>query len=110
MTTTYAYDGWGTLIRETRDGLTTDLVLDEQAALPRVLAAIRSDGYEELYAYGPEGLHAQRTITGTTDTLSYALLDAQGSLTHLTDATGTLTLTRVYDAWGTCLLYTSRCV
>ena len=50
MTTTYAYDGWGTLIRETRNGLMTDLVLDEQAALPRVLAAIRSDGYEELYA------------------------------------------------------------
>ena len=84
--------------------------------LPRVLAAIRSDGSEE----HPEGLHAQRTITGTTDTLSYALLDAQASIRHLTDVTGTLTLTRVYDAWGTvrfttgtgtsCLLYTSRCV
>ena len=46
ITTTYAYDGWGTLIRETRDGLTTDLVLDEQVTLPRVLAAIRSDGYK----------------------------------------------------------------
>ncbi len=80
ITTTYAYDGWGTLIRETRNGRTTDMVLDEQAALPRVLAAIRSDGQEELYAYGPEGLHAQRTITGTLDTTSYALLDAQGSL------------------------------
>ena len=90
----------GTLVRETRDGLTTDLVLDEQAALPRVLAAIRSDGQEELYAYGPEGLHAQRSITGTTDTLSYALLDAQGSLKHLTDTTGALTRTRMYDAWG----------
>ena len=64
--------------------------------LPRVLAAIRSDGSEE----HPEGLHAQRTITGTTDTLSYALLDAQASIRHLTDVTGTLTLTRVYDAWG----------
>ena len=88
-TTTYAYDGWGTLIRETRDGLSTDLILDEQAALPRVLAAIRSDGYKELYAYGPEGLHAQRSISGTTDMVQYTLLDAQGSLTHLTDATGT---------------------
>ena len=101
MTTTYAYDGWGTLIRETRNGLMTDLVLDEQAALPRVLAAIRSDGQEELYAYGPEGLHAQRTISGTTDMVQYALLDAQGSLTQLTHTTGTLTLTRLYDAWGT---------
>ena len=90
VTTIYAYDGWGTLIRETRNGLTTDLVLDEQVTLPRVLAAIRSDGQEELYAYGPEGLHAQRSITGTTDTLSYALLDAQGSLTQLTDTRGVL--------------------
>lgn len=75
-------DGWGMLIRETRNGLTTDLVLDEQAALPRVLAAIRSDGSEELYAYGPEGLHAQRTITGTTDMVQDALLDAQGSFPY----------------------------
>ena len=95
MTTTYAYDGWGTLIRETRNGLMTDLVLDEQAALPRVLAAIRSDGQEELYAYGPEGLHAQRTISGTTDMVQYALLDAQGSLKQLSDSSGALTLTRV---------------
>ena len=101
VTTIYAYDGWGTLIRETRNGLTTDLVLDEQATLPRVLAAIRADGYEELYAYGPEGLHAQRSITGTSDLVEYALLDAQGSLKQLTDTTGAVTLTRVSDAWGT---------
>ena len=53
------------------------------------LATLHSDGSEERYAYGPEGLHAQRTISGTTDMVQYTLLDAQGSLTHLTDATGT---------------------
>jgi RHS repeat-associated protein len=99
--TTYAYDGWGNLVRETVGGLTTDFVLDEQGGLTRVLGALRSDGLEELYAYGPEGVAAQRQVlNGAAQALHYPLLDAQGSLRHLTDAAGGLVLTRFYDAWG----------
>jgi hypothetical protein len=50
-TTTYACDGWGNLIRETVNGLTTDFVLDEGSSLPRVLGTVRSDSTETLYPY-----------------------------------------------------------
>jgi RHS repeat-associated protein len=102
VTTSYAYDGWGNLIRETANGLVTDYVIDEQAALPRILGELRSDGTEVLYAYGPEGVTAQRSMTnGTAQPILYPLLDAQASLRELTDATGAVVRALHYDAWGT---------
>ncbi|MCC6630405.1 MAG: hypothetical protein IT340_23755 [Chloroflexi bacterium] len=101
VTTTYGYDGWGNLVRETVSGVTTDLVLDEQAALPRVLGAARSDGTETLYGYGPEGVSSQRAVVGGTgQAVEPPLLDALGSVRHLTDASGAVTLSRRYDAFG----------
>lgn len=96
VTTSYGYDGWGTLVRETVNGVTTDFVLDEQPSLPRILAAIRSDGTSEQYAYGPDGLAAQRTGLA----VHYPLLDVQASVRNLTDASGAVTMNRSYDAWG----------
>ncbi len=106
ITTSYGYDGWGNLPRETVQSsaaiTTTDFVLDERGGLTRILGALRSDGSEELYAYGPEGVAAQRTIVdGTPQDVVYPLLDGQGSVRHLTDTSGALILSRHYDAWGT---------
>ena len=95
--TTYGYDGWGNLIQETANGVTTEFVLDENAAYTRILGEIRSDGGERLYAYGPEGFSAQQAVGGGGE---YPLLDGLGSVRHLTDAGGTVILTRSYDAYG----------
>ena len=94
---TYGYDGWGNLIQETVNGVTTEFVLDENTAYTRILGEIRSDGGERLYAYGPEGFSAQQAVGSTVE---YALLDGLGSVRHLTDAGGTVILTRSYDAYG----------
>jgi len=44
--TTYGYDGWGNLIQETVNGVTTEFVLDENTAYTRILGEVRSDGGE----------------------------------------------------------------
>jgi RHS repeat-associated protein len=100
ITTTYAYDGKGNLIRENVGGVTADFVLDERGALPLILGELRSDGVELRYAYGSEGITAQQTISNTTQTTTYPLLDALGSVRRLTDAAGAVTLARSYDAFG----------
>src|SRR5581483_5443213 len=72
----YSYDANGNLIRETAGGVTTDFVLDERGPLPTILGEVRSDGAELRYAYGPDGISAQQVISGTSQELSYPLLDA----------------------------------
>lgn len=99
-TTTYGYDGNGNLIRETANGVTTDFVLDERGPLPTILGEIRSDGTELRYAYGPEGVTAQKTVTGASQAIAYPLLDSLGSVRQLTNASGAVTLSRSYDAFG----------
>ena len=72
VVTTYGYDGWGNLIQETVNGVTTEFVLDENAAYTRILGEVRSDGGERLYTYGAEGFTTQQTIGGG---IEYPLLD-----------------------------------
>ena len=103
VVTTYGYDGWGNLVQETTNGVTTEFVLDENAAYPRILGEVRSDGGERLYAYGPEGFAAQLAVGGTVE---YPLLDGLGSVRQLTDAGGTVILSRSYDAYGSIRLVT----
>jgi len=97
VVTTYGYDGWGNLIQETTNGVTTEFVLDENAAYTRILGEVRSDGSERLYAYGPEGFSAQQTVGGGVE---YPLVDGLGSVRQLTDASGNVILSRSYDAYG----------
>ena len=79
------------------NGVTTEFVLDENTAYVRILGEVRSDGGERLYAYGPEGFSAQLAVGGGVE---YPLLDGLGSVRQLTDASGTVILTRSYDAYG----------
>lgn len=62
-----------------------------------MLGEVRSDGTTRLYAYGPEGFAAQMTVGGAVE---YPLLDGLGSVRHLTDSSGNVTLSRSYDAFG----------
>ena len=77
--------------------MTSEFVLDENSSLPRILGEVRSDGSQQLYAYSPAGFAAQKTVAGNVE---YPLLDALGSVRHLTDAAGNVTLSRSYDAFG----------
>ena len=97
VVTDYGYDGWGNLVQETMNGVTTEFVLDENTAYVRILGEVRSDGSERLYAYGPEGFAAQLVVGGNVE---YPLLDGLGSMRQLTDAAGTVILSRSYDAFG----------
>ncbi len=101
VTTTYAYDGHGNLTRETVNGITTEFIWDERAGLPVLLGEVRSDGTEVLYAHGPEGFSAQRSVVnGTAQPLVYPLLDRLGSVRHLTDAAGAVVRSTSYDVFG----------
>jgi YD repeat-containing protein len=67
VVTSYGYDGWGNLIQETTNGVTTEFVLDENTAYTRILGEVRSDGGERLYAYGPEdSVRSRRSAAGSS--------------------------------------------
>ena len=105
ITTTYGYDGWGNLVRETIGTTTTattaTFILDERQEFPRVVGIVESSGTTTMIAYGPEGVHAQRVISGTTDTTTHTLLDHHGTVRMLVAASGTIVRSTVYDIWGT---------
>lgn len=100
ITTTYKYDAWGNMVQQVVDDgattTTTDFMLDELAPHTRILGEIT--GSDEIkYAYGPEGLAAQKDSSGS---VHYALLDHLGSVRHLSDASGNLTRSFYYNAYG----------
>ena len=90
---TYSYDGTG--LRRTRSsgGTTSSFVWDTADTMPLLL----DDGTHR-YLYGP-GLtpYAQISPNGT---IEYLHTDQQGSVTHITDATGTVAATNTYDPYG----------
>lgn len=95
----YFYDGLGQLVRSKTNGIVSDYVLDESGDLPRIIGEIKGST-ETLHVYGPEGLHATRTIDGTTQRTDYALNDGLGSVKGIADASGAVVSTRAYDSWG----------
>jgi RHS repeat-associated protein len=96
ITTEYFYDGLGNLIRQKVNNVTTDFILDESGSLPRVVGEIQGTT-ETMYAYGPEGLHAQRqVINGGYTMIDYLLVDDRGSFRLPSNNTYKLS----YDAWG----------
>jgi RHS repeat-associated protein len=100
VTTTYQYDALGHLVRRAVNGVATDFVLDEGGRLPRLLGEVQGTT-ETLYAHGPDGLHAQRQwLNGVAQGMVYPLGDGLGSVRNLTDASGVVTRSVSYDAWG----------
>ncbi len=111
----YQYDALGNLVRskQIKAGTTTtsEYVIDEGVALPVLLGEIASSTTgssttikETHYAFGGEGLHAQRScevVSGALQNcaLHYALLDRLGSVRMLTDGSN-ITSTTHFDAWG----------
>ncbi len=100
VTTEYQYDASGNLIRTIKSGVRTDYVLDESTGLPQVLGEITGSN-ELLYAYGPDGLHAQqRYSNGAALGVEYVLNDGLGSAKGLATGAGSITSATSFDAWG----------
>lgn len=102
--TTYAYDGEGNLTKEctgpSEAALTCSRIFVDAGELPRVLGKVTGSN-ETLYAYGPEGLAAQRGVNaGAAQAVEYALTDHQGTVRGLTDGAGSVQARTAYDAYG----------
>jgi RHS repeat-associated protein len=96
----YFYDALGQLIRTKTNGISSDYVLDESGGLPKVIGEITGTT-EQLYVYGPEGLHAQRKIeNGVAQPVQYALNDGLGSVKGMVDSSGAIIGTQAYNSWG----------
>ncbi len=89
-TITYSYNGIGDRLSQTVNGVPTNYILDLNAGLTQVL----SDG-TNTYTYGLVRISQQRG--GTPD---YFLSDALGSVRQMTDQTGAITYTQMYDPYG----------
>jgi RHS repeat-associated protein len=101
ITTTYGYDGLGNLVRQTINGVTSDLVIDERGPLAFILGEVRSDGVEILYAHGPNGLAAQKRFEGGVGQgVEYALVDPFGTVRALVDGGGIVRRRVSYLAFG----------
>ncbi len=96
----YFYDALGQLVRTKTNGVSSDYVLDESGGLPRVIGEITGTT-EQLYVYGPEGLHAQRKIeNGVAQPVQYALNDGLGSVKGMVDSSGAIIGAQAYNSWG----------
>jgi RHS repeat-associated protein len=90
---TYGYDGLGNRVSQTVNGVTTSYALDLNAGLTQVL----SDG-ANTYLYG-NGRIGELQPGG----FAYHLGDALGSVRQLTDASGSVTLAKNYEPYGSVL-------
>jgi RHS repeat-associated protein len=91
----FAYDPLGRRVRKVMGGVTYSYTYDGED----ILRETRSDGTSFTYIHGPgvdEPL-ARRTAGGST---SYLHADVLGSIVRVTDASGSVTESREYDAWG----------
>jgi RHS repeat-associated protein len=91
-TATYAYDGDGVRVGQTAGGVTTTYTHDVAAGLEVVI----DDGARR-YVWGPGLAYAVTTTGGAVDMVH---ADGLGSVRALTDATGVVTQTYEYDAYG----------
>jgi RHS repeat-associated protein len=90
---TYAYDGNGLRASQTISGTTTYLTWDMTEGLPLILNDTTNS-----YIYGPGGLPVEQI--SSAGTVTYLHHDQQGSTRLLTGATGTVTGSTTFDAYG----------
>ena len=92
---TYSYDHDWRRVAEDVNGTVTNYLWDEYSSYGDILLEYNSAAVLNRYVYGADSLIAQ-----TSPAVSYYLSDALGSTRLLTDATGTVTDTYTYDAFG----------
>ena len=92
----YEYDYAGNRTVKKSENDYTYYLNDVSSGLTQVLAELDADGNEKCYyTRGAEIISQERN-----GAISYYLTDGHGSVRQLTDSTGAVTDTYVYDAWG----------
>jgi RHS repeat-associated protein len=100
-TVTIAYDGDGNRAAKTVGGLTTKYLIDDlnPTGYLQVLEEVSGGVVDVVYTYG-ERLIGERRSSGE---LAFYGYDGHGNVTFLTDPTGNVTDTYMYDGWGNLL-------
>ncbi|EON91942.1 Rhs family protein [Marinobacter lipolyticus SM19] len=98
LTARYGYNADGIRTRKTENGITTHYVVDNNRDYAQVLAEVTSGTAEVSYTYGDDVV--SQTRAGSA---SYYLYDGHGSTRALASASGSLTDSYDYDAFGVLL-------
>jgi YD repeat-containing protein len=95
------YDGDGNRVAETMGGVTTNYLVDtlNPTGYAQVLDELQSSAVTRSYTWGQQLIGETQAINGTSTT-SYYGFDGHGSVRFLTNATGTVTDSYDYDAFG----------
>ncbi len=99
---TYSYNGNGIRIAKNTDGIETRYLIDPNGALSYVLAEYGSDGNAS--AYYTRGI--ELISRETSGEIRYYQYDPNGSVRLLTDASGDVSDTYTYDAFGSLIFQT----
>jgi len=95
LSVSYAYDADGVRVSSTVKGVTTEYLVDKNLPYAQVLEELVNDSAIASYVYGLDLISQER---GNAD--SYYLVDGLGSTRGLTNASGVVTDTYSYDAFG----------
>jgi RHS repeat-associated protein len=98
---TLQYDGDGNRVAKTVGGTTTRYLVDDlnPTHYSQVVEEIVGSAVQRAYTYGLQRI-SQNQLINSVWTPSFFGYDGGGSVRTLTDATGTVTNTYDYDAWG----------
>jgi RHS repeat-associated protein len=100
---TIVYDGDGNRVSKTAGGVTTKYLVSElnPTGLAQVIEESGSDGSNRKLVYGLQRISQKQFVASSSSTLtSFYVYDGLGSVRALTDASGTITDTNDYDAFG----------
>jgi RHS repeat-associated protein len=94
--TSYEYDGDGTRVSQTRDGVKTKYINDVALPIVQVLCETDISGtIQATYIYGKNLISMNRATIN-----SYYLYDGLGSARQLTNSSGAVTDSYMYDGFG----------
>jgi len=99
------YDAFGNRVAKTVNGVTTRYLVEDDknpTVLPQVMDELTNGVVTRTYTYGLQRISEEQVQNGTW-TPSFYLYDGGGSVRQLTNASGTVTDTYEYDAFGNLL-------
>ena len=98
---TLVYDGDGNRVAKTVAGVTTNFLVADlnPTGFAQVVEELTGSAVVRSYTYGLELIDEHQTVAGAPMTSFYGY-DGHGSVRYLTDASGAVTDTYTYDAFG----------